>query len=430
MHTLRNALITAALALLATSATAQYEQYTPPGDLPFDEVPSVDRLQNAMAESRWKLGGLRLDPWFGIRDAGWIDNVFATTDGEETSDFTITAGAGLHAYLPLGSKVVVAAHALPEYVWWQDLDERRLWNGRFGLGVFGEFNRLKFEVTATTRREQQNLSAEFESPLNTRGDRVAADLDLRLSGRFSVFAGGSLNAVRYRAEDVGDEFGDVLLGLERDEERLRAGFRYAIGDEFSIGVGVEDSTAEFERVDADRSNTGFSPMLEVSYSNPRLRFDLVLIAADIEPDGPTSQFTKFSDPLGRFQLRFVPGARLEIQLYGQNNLVYSLETASPYFEDQRYGVGALYPLSPRMGLRAYGESGEIRYGQPAEQGLAPAEDRDVTTYGLQFTYEIAEDARLYATASQTDQEAASGFTTSYTAVRIGVLLGQGPTDWW
>jgi hypothetical protein len=137
----------------AATARAQYPQYIFPGNLGLPTATTEQTLLKSMGDAPWRLGAVRVQPWLGLRDVAYIDNVFGSADDPQ-SDLTLTFGAGLKAYLPVGEKVVLAAHILPEYVWWRDNDQLSDWHYRYGAGVFGFFNRMTLEVKGHATEQQ------------------------------------------------------------------------------------------------------------------------------------------------------------------------------------------------------------------------------------------------------------------------------------
>lgn len=431
MHNLKRAawVMIAAALLVSRPAVAQYTQYTAPGEPPFPELPTRERLDSAMEQSRWRLGAIRLDPWVGLRDVGWIDNVFGVSTGPTTSDYTATLGLGVHAYTRMGPKVVVAAHALPEYVWWNRLSNRRVWNGRYGVGAFGFYNRVRFQATATTGRTMQNLSSEIESPVNVRRDLGAAVVEADIGGRLGVFAGGGLEHWRYREQDAPGEFGRQLLLLDRDENRLRGGLRYHVSDRFSVGVGVETSRVDFRSVERDRSSSGSGPMAELELDGARMSIRAVVLRPSLDPKGEGSRFVPFDDLVGRFQLRWRPQAKLEWQLYSHGNLVYSLEDASPYYLERRVGVGAQMPFGHSLAARAFVESGSNDFVAVPGGTAGRTDDVVGVGAGLEMTLYRQVKLRVGITRTKTDRGEALGDRT-VTRIGFGVTVGESTSDWW
>src|SRR5688500_4493103 len=140
--------ITALALLVAAPAAAQFSQYTAPGSLLQRSTSRKEQMERALENARWRLGPLRLSPWFAIRDAADVSDAFSGSSGdlagqaEEDPDFTISLGAGLQGFVPFGSKTFFTFDALPQYVWWQEQEERRRLNGYYGAGLSAFFNRL------------------------------------------------------------------------------------------------------------------------------------------------------------------------------------------------------------------------------------------------------------------------------------------------
>ncbi|MCA9687947.1 MAG: hypothetical protein KC457_37660, partial [Myxococcales bacterium] len=131
------------LFLLAVPAAAQY---TAPGEGLIEPLNRKQALEDAWANARFRLGAVRIQPSISLQDVAWVD---ATDSNDPTidSDLTATLGAGLSAYLRLGDGFL-AFQALPQYSWWQDLEDRRRLIGTYGIGYFGFFSRGEAELTA------------------------------------------------------------------------------------------------------------------------------------------------------------------------------------------------------------------------------------------------------------------------------------------
>ena len=94
---------TAALGF-ASLAFGQGGQYTSPGALGIAPENQRERMDTAAQAARWQLGALRLDPWVSLHDIRVNKN-----EGEDT-DVSAGVGAGLRAYVPVGSKFLFAAN--------------------------------------------------------------------------------------------------------------------------------------------------------------------------------------------------------------------------------------------------------------------------------------------------------------------------------
>ncbi len=424
---MRRGAIAAVVALSAAGAHAQFVQYTPPGSLAVEQAPTKERLDAAMEEARYRLGPLRVGPWFALKDVGYVNNVFGTTTGQQ-SDFTATVGVGAHAYLPAGRKLILGLYALPEYVWWRDLADRRGWNGRGGAGLFGYFNRVTLEVQAGASRQQQYPSSEIEVPVNVEDRRGEALLEVRVVGRLSLFGRGSVDRWRYNQRGVVGPLGQELLGLERDETRAGGGVRLHFSERFSVGLGVEQVTNDFTNPERDHSNSGSAPLLEVNFQGAHVRAAVSAVALDLKPEG-ASQFVAYTGTNGQFQLGWRPGGKVEFVVYGSRNLVYSVFTETPYYIDERTGFSVQAPLGWRSTASAFVEAGRDRY--VATPGTGPAPTDDLRGYGATLSFKLGRSVSLVVGGWRTDYTTDLGlYDRSITQVQTTLQFAGGTTQWW
>lgn len=421
------------LILLSSPAAAQFAQYTPPGGPDGRPESLQERLEGAMEEARWRLGPVRLEPWLGLKDVGWVDNLSGAEQEDTGGDLTATAGAGLRAYLPTGPKVVWAAHVLPEYVWFRDHDELNDVNGRYGVGFFGSFNRLQAQATLTRDQELGIVSSERLERASSRSDELALDAELRLAGSLYLFASWSegqsdyLNAVGTAVGDPGGR--SDLDQLDRTERITRGGLRFRTRGGWAIGVGAERSQVDFEQAAADRSNSGTSPVLVISSPlDRRLYLGIDLVLRSLEP-AAESTFLPYDGVTGMFHLLVgSEDSRLQPSFYASRNLVYALTAPYSYYEADRIGAALTLNLGWRTSVRAFGEVGRDDYA-----ALDPDLKRqdDVTAFGVSLGFGLRSGVQL--TLGFSREEVSSdlpGADRSVTFVRSGVSFGSGLTPWY
>jgi len=386
-----------------------------------------DRLNDAMEKARWRLGPVRLSPWFGLKQIGYVDNVFGR--GEDTrSDFTATVGAGLHGYVHLGRKTILAAHVLPEYVWWRELEDRRLWNWNSGVGVFAFLNRLSLEATAGSARLQVPLNFEFEAPVNLRRDRVATALELRLHDRFSLFGAGSVTEFRFRDEDVeGLPGAEPLRFLDRDEERFSGGIRYRWRPKVTVSGGLEFSRVDFIERERDRSTRSTAPLVEVRVDGNRFDARARVVWTKLEPVSG-SLFPESRSTLGSFNLGFTPGARLSWRLYGGRNLVYAYSALVSHYTQDRIGLGVSMPVGWRTVLGAFTEQGRINTDGLAGVGRSRG---DSSSHGGTLSFLVLGQTRLLVRVARTSYDGVGPLSrTTITRINATLGLGAGVSEWW
>ncbi|HVG10262.1 MAG TPA: hypothetical protein VNM67_21340 [Thermoanaerobaculia bacterium] len=403
-----------ALALLAASpAAAQLSQYTAPGTLLQRSTSKKEQMEQALENARWHWGPFRLSPWFAIRDAAYVSDAFSGSSGgptsqvEEDPDFTISLGAGLQGYVPFGSKTFVTFDILPQYVWWQEQEERRRLNGYYGAGLFAFFNRLNAEATVRRAEEQGVLTPEFEQRIHSRQDRVAGTLELEITPAIFVFAAAEAFELDTLTEDLG---GDPRLPpfqqLDRQERVLRGGLEYRSGDRLRLGAGVERSEAEFslEESGRDRSNSGTAPIVEAAYTGPRIQLDGGLAFRSLEPE-PGSEFVPFDETTGRIRASWTPRWRLSYTLYGTRGLDYSLDESYSHFTEDRLGLAISSRVGRASSVNLFAETGVHDYAisELAGPAVLPRED-DFTAYGTSIRLQLEDRVRLTFGVARTELE--------------------------
>jgi hypothetical protein len=424
---MRTAALSSILLLAAGTAFGQFVQYTAPGSLADEEIPTQDRLKAAMDDASYHLGPLRVGPWLALKDVSYVNNVYGT-ETDQTSDITATLGAGAQAYLPIGHRLTLGMYALPEYVWWHDLSNRRGWNGAVGAGLFGYFNRMTVEVQAGGSRNQQYASSEVQVPVNLEDHHVSALVEVQVVGQMSLFAKGGVDQWRYNQRGLTPDLVNELTPLERDEKHAGGGVRYHFTKTISLGLGVEQYTTDFVHSENGRSSSGPAPFAELSVQAGHLSVIVNAIALDLKPTGQ-SEFVKYSGTNGNFQIGFRPAGKLELEYYGCRNLAYSIDPATPYYMDERTGVAVQSPLGWRATGRVYWENGRNPYVASATGGTAET-DR-FSTYGGNASLEFGRAVSLVVGGSRSDYTSAvAARNRSITQIQASLQFQSGKGQWW
>ena len=423
MHWTRSIL---AMALLAAApAAAQFSEYTAPGSLLTRTTSKKEQMDNALENARWRVGPLRLSPWFAVRDAAYVSDVFSGTIGEPEEqeeaepDFTITVGAGLQGYIPFGSKTFLTLDGLPQYVWWQEQEERRRLNGYYGAGLFAFFNRLNAEVTVRRAEEQGVLTPEFEQRVHSRQDRIAATLELQIARSLFAFVAGDAVELDTLTEELGD---DPRLPpfdqLDRQERVVRGGLEYRPGERLRLAAGAERSEVEFAaEAGRDRSSSGTAPLVEASYQGSHLQIEGSLAFRTLEPE-PGSELVPFDDTTGQVRVTLTPRWRFSYRLYGSRGLDYSLDEGYSHFTADRLGLAVSSRLGRASTVNLFGETGTHDY---AVSGLALPRQDDFTAYGTSIQLQYQERVQLTLGAVRTETESdLPGFDHSLTTFHASV----------
>ncbi|HPW54856.1 MAG TPA: hypothetical protein PLP31_03910 [Thermoanaerobaculaceae bacterium] len=421
---MRIVLTTVALALAFSGpAQAQFTQYFAPGSLGETEDPLRRQIEQAMERARWRLGPIRLEPWIGIRNLGYIDNVYGSANSP-VSDFTVSAGAGLRAYLPVGSKTFLFARALPEYVWWKDLDYRRAWTGRYSAGGFVFFNRLTLEGYVNRLEQQSYINAELETPITHQLDSTQLSIELRLLRRLSFVVSGSRSELRIDTEGLDPQLGHWYEALERDEDVLRVGLRYTFSENLAITIGGQRSEADFTQPIYDRSNVGDGLYTTVSFTGKRFALSVNGARYTVEPKRG-SQFATFESTAGQASLGYKLSDRVRWQLYGGRSLVYSITGSAGYYTDTRVGTGLSASVGRRIATRVHYEEGKFEY--PGSE--LSSFDRDYTGWGAGISTPVFRGASLGVSWTRNEYRGRAS-TTRVDRIQTSLSFAGGGLGWW
>ena len=389
---LRKLAVSTVSALLATSAAhAQFPQYINPGSGALTKPDERATVEKGMGDALWRLGGLRIQPVLGVRDIGYVSNINGTP-GKAVDDFTATGVIGLKAYLPIGKKVILAGHFLPEYVWWLDTKALETWQYRYGAGLFGYFNRLTMAAKFTAEDQQQYVSNEIDTPANVTNDKVQLDFAVRVSGAISIFFGGSQDTSEYDDNGLGRFFPSAVENLDRRESVVRGGVSYERANGFQVGLGYESAKTDFTHTSRDRSNSGGGPILIIHHNGSRWTADGDVAYRRLkQQDG--ALFHEFESFSGHARLGLRVGARTHVDVYGSEGLFYTLLNGTDYADEQRLGISGTIQLGWRTDLRAYYEFGEATYRSSIDV-LDERRIDDFDTAGIEAQFRLGESATI------------------------------------
>jgi hypothetical protein len=294
-------------------------------------------------------------------------------------------GAGIRAYLHTGPKITWIAQALPEYVWWQKEEDARRLNLSGGLETLFLFNRLTVDVAASRIEQQRIATPEIPELVNTASDLGRLDAELEATSKLRPF----VTARWARQEGLREDRDDPRIAgielLDREERVVRGGVRWYPRSGWALGLGAESSRTEFDRAALDSSNEGTAPVLELLIDRSRFFFRADLAARSLEAT-EGSRFVAFDEVTGDVSFNFLPRARVDVWLYANRNLVYSVQPDYPYIDDRRIGLSLGSGLGRRLFGRVYVETGTEDY--VAFLPTAPDRQDDLTAYGasLRFSF--------------------------------------------
>ncbi|MBP1642777.1 MAG: putative beta-barrel porin 2 [Acidobacteria bacterium] len=401
-------------AVLASPLAAQSTQYVDPGSLGTAPLDRREALRTAVEEARWQAGPVRVEPWLSLREVAWVEQ--ADADGRTSGDLTVSVGAGLAAYLPLGAHTTLAAQVLPEYIWWREREDESRLAGRYGAGAFVYGNHLALEILARSTDSDTVATPELPRRVPVQDDRLEARVEVPFTRALALFARGELG--RYDTGDH-DEVPELAL-LDRDDRWWIGGLRWSITPDLTLAAGAGASRAEFDEADALRSHRGTTTYGEVAWRRPKLDVSAELFATELEADGST--FPGVDDTFGSARVHWRPRETFGLGVYALRALAWSIEPGRTGYVDRRWGAQLELHPGWRTSLYLFVELGEQRYDDAA----APPRTDDVDSLGLGGSFELGRGLSLTARARRTRTEnAALGLDRELTEVRAGIAFGRG-----
>jgi hypothetical protein len=408
---LRGALVSI-LFLSACSALGQMASDTVPRER---TIPRREQMDRDLEEARVHLGPFRIEPLFGLRDVGYENNVFGTTENP-VADWRATVSAGADVILPIGSKTYLLGRALPEYTWYSKVTNRRAFGGTYGGSYVALFNRLSLEAGAQTANQIAPVSSEVEQSIPGTRDEIYARAEIEIFRRFSLFGSARRQGQRY---DTSDEQLPALAGrLERDEDLVRAGVRYKWRSWLDFSAAVEEGGTEFVSA-LNRDNDTRAVLFGIHYDRPRVFLSVSAGQREGRPRGTDSIFPAFTTTTGSYYLEYQLGAPPRLDVYGHRNVRYSLTDASPYFFENRNGAGLTIPIGTRFGVRLLGELGSNDYPVVAGQ-TTPKRTDSVTLIGTGVAVRLYRKTYLSVVASETRYDSNLDFDRSI--LRVTTLI--------
>jgi hypothetical protein len=410
----------------AAPASAQFAQYVSPGTLALAPLSTRERLEAAVGEARYHLGPVAWSPYFAIKDV----NYFRGTElapGTDEGNFTATAAAGVHACLSARQTLYLAAHAIPEATWWHGGERRTVRNWSYGVGVFAFSNKLTLELALIDSRHQEFLSSAVQELVNTGKREARADVELPLFGQIALYGTASTTDWRYRRDDLPGEEGQLLVGLDRTEERVGGGLRWHVREGLRVGAGLENVAVEFLRRERDRSSSGTAPVLDLEWEGGTLALRTHFAWVSLEPEAGSAA-VPFEDVLGTAQLRYAPTGRSALVLYGGRSIAFSYLDQSPYFVEQRRGIALEREVGWRSGVHVYLERGVQDYVATLD---TPGHTEDTRAVGAMITVQLHRRLTVALGGVRTEYDAErAGAGRSLTRFQVALRSGDPRAQWW
>ena len=406
--------------LLFALGTIEVEaQYSVPGTAaPSDSIPTQEVLEQSIETARWNAGPWKFGPWLGIQDASFVqfDDNARAAQGQPEDDYTITVGAGLRGYLKTG-RLYFAVHGLPEYVWWEEDEDRRQLNGRYGAGLFGYLNRVTFELSARRNESQRFFSSEIQELTSNREDTLRGAIEVELGSRISLFAQATVLELENEDEDTLD---NRFAQLDREEESVRLGVRYRTSRGLAVSLSYEDLSYDFASTERDLSSSGEVGRLEVAQDGNRISYRAAVASNSLDPE-PGSLFGGFDETTGLLEVSTSLANGAGIFAYARRSLAFSTQDQASHYLTDRYGARVVFGRQ-RLSFSLYGEIGEDDFEAIAGEAFERLDD--VQTVGASLSFDVSRLVSLRFSATLTDYDSnLDFFDRDITSIGFSLELG-------
>jgi len=340
-------------------------------------VPTRETVKDEVENRRFRLGPFRLNPILEISDLGYDSNVFGAQAGQEVSDWSMGARAGVQWIVPVGSKLYIVGEATPTYIWYRELSERRFFGGRYSTALLGFFNRASLEVGGYNAKVLNYVSNETKSKVIETILDGTGKIEIDVASNLSVFGGIEVARLRY-GNAGGDPNPPDLSGFQRQEAAARGGLRYRINQAFDVTAGYEKAQVEFVNVPQERDNQSDAFLLGIHYNRPKLFLNVAGAYREGKPyNGST--FQPYSNATGSFYGSYFLTRKVEVKSYGRQRVSYGLQAAQ--YLESTFGGGFNFQVHPRALLSVTADTGTNKYpAQTSGSVSTPARTDRVMNY--------------------------------------------------
>lgn len=385
--------------LLGEPCAAQLSTDVPPEQR---TLPVAEQVEREMATARFRLGPLRLQPFFELYNLGWTNNALVTPEGP-IDDYTASVSAGAKLILPLGQKVFLRGNVAPTYTWYKETDDLRGFGGIYSGELLALLNRLTVGAAGRYREQISTVSSEVARDVFNTTASGSAKVELKLLERLSLFAGAE--GVELVQEDPSASTPGLAPAsdLDRTEAAYRAGLRYEFSSALSIGAMAEEVRTRFARDGDLQDNDAASLILVARYDRKRLYVEGTAGVRHGKPVNQNGYFPEYRIGTYGYLVSFFVLPNLELRVLGSRRPEASLFLDNPYYFETRNGGVLRLAVGRRLAFNLSAQMGSNRYVNPVlviDTGEIVTRVDDTRRFGGGFDFRVSRAVTLGLTARQ------------------------------
>lgn len=347
-------------------------------------------IEDAVEQSRWKLGPFRLTPQIQI-GAGYDSNSLSSPTSP-VEDTVFRVAPGIRSVVPLGDRALIEVHEELNFVHYQDLEQLRdVFNVTRLGGAIGGKNVL-FRVQDEFRKGKLRPTSELDVPVDQRSNRFDAEMRLALGWRQELSL--LYERARYRIEDSSLIDGvPVSSLLDRDEDSyLLQLSRQLTGKTDAVFEGLYQ-VLDYEDDDAGRDATAYGGVAGLAFS-PRGNLNGLALVGFKRIVPKVQSQASYNGPVGSVDVRSRMGNRFRLRGLFSRDAEPSVLDNNWFFIENRYGGFLDIFLATKMFVRPGAVMGRNNYPRPVrftnargQEVLEPVEDR-FGIYSVSVNYHL------------------------------------------
>lgn len=221
------------------------------------ETWKAKQLRLAWEQAAWRFGPLKIQPAILIRDAGYDSNIYYHP--QPVSDFWLTAGPAVDAYLMVKRRIIIHVFESPQYVFFFKTKRERTWNNYFNGDVSLSLNRFLLTIGGSLNNARERWNTEID--IRPRRKEESAFVSLLYQRSYRVSFEITTRKTDYDYESI--EYGSININerLSHLEKYLSGKFYYRLNSRIQFFLEGEWGEYNFKNPNSlgdSKSRTLFS----------------------------------------------------------------------------------------------------------------------------------------------------------------------------
>ena len=264
--------------------------------------------------------------------------------------------------MPFGSKFFVTAEAVPQYIWYDQLMDRRTWGGDYRASILALGNRLSGSLGGSYSKGSAILNSETQQTVIQTTKNFAGNLEIGLTRAISFVAGAEFQNVRNSDQGLDPSLpadADVHH-LDRTDGAALGGLRWNLSPSVGVSAGAQVTRSDFVEDPEVRNNETIAYLAGFHYDRPDFFVNLTGGYRKGQPS-PGSSFPEYATGIGSYYVSWNFSQPAELQAYGHRHPIFSRSAFDLLYVETRYGGALQLKLGPRVSIRGYAEFGTNSY---------------------------------------------------------------------